>query len=184
MVDYNPNIPASSDNLSTSQGQIQNNFTQLNTIFDVDHVTFNDATSANRGFHRKVRLSNVASDPVLVSPQTQLYSKTISGAEQLFFANASTVTQITGLTSSIVGNGSITLPGGLVLIWGTIAAAVNNVVQNFHTAFPTACFNVQVTISIGSTVSPVGINGFTRTGFTFRTTASGGVPITYFAIGN
>lgn len=182
MVDYNPNIPQGTDNLSTSQGQILNNFSQLNTIFDVDHVKYDDATSANRGFHRKVRLVNVASDPVLVSPQTQLYTKTTGGAEEFFFANASTTTQLTG-PRSLNTKGYATLPGGLIIQWNRLASVTNGLPETFALAFPNQAYAVAVTIEIASTLVVVGINALTQAGFTFRVNSGSGVPVTYIALG-
>ena len=185
-MSFNPNIPQSSNIPSQSQAQFLTNFGQLNTIFDVDHVTYNNATSANRGKHDQSTYIDSSGDPTTSSNECAVYSKALSGVSTLYFRKESngTAIQMTGVDPVVNANDGYTfLPGGLILKWGTIAAAVNNVVQGFPVAFPTACLNVQVTISIGSTVSPVGINGFDKDGFTFRTTAAGGVPITYIAIG-
>ncbi len=50
---FNPNIPNPSDFLSDSQLALKNNNGGLNTVFNVDHYTFNDAT-AKKGFHNTV----------------------------------------------------------------------------------------------------------------------------------
>lgn len=192
---YNPAIPGPNDLLSTSQSQIQTNFAQADSIFDVDHFTFDSANSSNRGKHRKItmvewpQLPYVSVDPPTALDEVALYTKDVSTITQLFLrrANNGTIIQLTPPLSgdpSPVINGQSFLPGGVIIKWGKIGAAVNNVIQNFPSPFPAACFVVLVTIDIGSTVSPVGVNGFTDTGFTFRTTAAGGVPITYVAIGN
>lgn len=75
---YNPSIPQSTDLLSQSQGQILTNFTQANTLFSTDHVAFTDNT--NGGEHKKVLFNNIASDPALTSPKTQLYTKASTNA--------------------------------------------------------------------------------------------------------
>jgi hypothetical protein len=51
---YNANIPQTNTNLSVSQGQFLTNFSQLNTIFAKDHYTWDDNTSANRGWQKQV----------------------------------------------------------------------------------------------------------------------------------
>jgi len=50
---YNPNIPQPNDLLSTSQGNILNNFGALNSVYGVDHYAYDD-TSQNATFHKKV----------------------------------------------------------------------------------------------------------------------------------
>jgi hypothetical protein len=87
MVDYNPNIPQGIDNLSTSQGQMLNNFTQLNTIFDFDHFTWNDPTAGgtDRGFHRRVTFPvNVAAAP---AGATGILHTVLGGATSVSFNN-------------------------------------------------------------------------------------------------
>ncbi len=54
MTTYLPNIPLASDDLSTSQADLLGNFQALNTIYGTDHYPFSD-TSADQGFHKKVR---------------------------------------------------------------------------------------------------------------------------------
>ena len=183
---FNPNIPQSTDIPSQSQAQFLTNFTQLNTVFGQDHVTFNDATSANRGKHDQSTYIDQGSDPATSSNEIALYSKALSGVSTLYMRKESsgTVVQLSGVDPSAASSGTTFLPGGLVLKWGTSASVSNNGTVNFATPFANNCFAVCVTINIGSTVSPVGINGSTTSGFTFRTTAAGGVPIQYIAIGN
>jgi hypothetical protein len=79
-VTYNPNIPAPTDQPSASQGQFLTNFGQLNTLFNFDHVAWNDATVANRGLHRKVAFIQAVADPIFAFPITQLYTKTSTNA--------------------------------------------------------------------------------------------------------
>ncbi len=50
---YNPNIPQPNNLLSTSQGDILNNFGAANTVYGVDHYAFDD-TTPNATFHKKV----------------------------------------------------------------------------------------------------------------------------------
>ncbi len=50
---YNPSIPNPGDLLSTSQGDIKDNFSSANTSFGVDHYAFSDLT-ANNGKHKFV----------------------------------------------------------------------------------------------------------------------------------
>lgn len=119
---YNPSIPQGSDNLSTSQGQILNNFTQLNNIFDFNHFTWNDPTSANRGLHRKIDFPS----PTTVAPPagnaSVLYPKTVSAVTSLYFDNAvgSSVVWRGGSTNGLVSvsSSNLTLPNGLQFSYG------------------------------------------------------------------
>lgn len=182
---FNPNIPQGPDAFSQSQSEIQTNFAQSNTLFDVDHYTFDDATTADRGKHRKSTYQEQAVDPVTVANEIAIFSKDLAGATRLYLAQeaAGTIFQLSGRDPSSAASGETYLPGGILLKWGNIAAATNGAVQTFPTPFPANCWMVLVTINIASTVSPVGVNGFNVNDFTFRTTAAGAVPITYIAIG-
>lgn len=75
---YNPNIPLSSDRPSQSQSQILTNFSELNTVFSVNHVAFDNVTIANRGKHNDVSLLQQAADPAAVVGEGQLYTKQIA----------------------------------------------------------------------------------------------------------
>jgi len=181
---YNPNIPAANDILSNSQSQILTNFGQLNTVFGIDHVPFYPSV-ANSGKHAKVTLPEGGDAATLVN-EIALYCKDLSSVSTLYLRkeNNGTVIQISGVDPIASAQGRTFLPGGLILAWGSSASVSNGGTVSFASAFPNNCFGVQVTINIASTVSPVGINGYNTSGFTFRTTAGGGVPITYMAIGN
>lgn len=189
---YNPNIPATSDNLSTSQGQMLSNFSQLNTIFDHNHFTWDNATSANRGLHRKVDFPVVqGSDPSPTGAAGVVYSKALSGLTQLFFANASQVTQLTG-TNSIGASGSVTIQGGLILKWGTSAfsGSSTSLTVSLPVAFPNNCYfatsTAVTTTGVAANVTTTQISGLTqllinRAGGTGLVT---NMSVQYFAIGN
>lgn len=189
---FNPNIPVGTDNLSTSQGQILTNFSQLNTIFDDNHFTWNNATTANRGLHRKVDFPVVlGSDPAITGTASAVYSKSVSGVAQLFFANASQVTQMTG-THSIVANGSVTLQGGLILKWGSssFSGTGTSLTISFPTAFPNNAFvafaNGVTTTGIAANLTTAQLSGLTQI-LINRAGGSGVVSnmtVSYFAVGN
>lgn len=86
---YSPNIPAAGDRPSQSQSQIQTNFSQLNTIFDVNHVPFNDPTVANRGKHKVVTVQRQASAPSITGSDAAYYTRSpgISPTAGPFFKN-------------------------------------------------------------------------------------------------
>jgi hypothetical protein len=175
-IPYNLNIPAAANNPSTDQPNMQTNTNNIATYVAVDHVAFNTTGS---GQHNQVTFAanNVPSVPT--SPPV-LFTNTVGSTPQLFFYSGASTT-----SSQVYHNastGSTYLLGGIILKWGLINPATNGTTYTFDHPFPNSCYNVQVTINIASTVVPVGVNGFTASGFTFRTTGSG-VPIAYSAIG-
>lgn len=139
MSNYNPNVPASgSENISSAEPDIRNNFQKLNTIFNNDHYTWNDATlaGANRGYHRKISFPAAISDPAIGSFSGILYPKNdiydTSTEPQVFFENPNGLNAIQQLTNrfhktdgtDIAPNGYFMLPLGtpnnrsLIFMWG------------------------------------------------------------------
>lgn len=80
---YNPNIPQPDDNLSVSQGDLLNNFTDLNTKFSINHVSLTDTTS-DTGKHKYVSFVEQASNPETVANEQILFTKDSSGKPELF----------------------------------------------------------------------------------------------------
>lgn len=144
---FNPNIPQPGDNISNSQGQILTNFSQLNSIFSNDHYTWNDATAANRGYHKQITYPVAAASTSLTTGSKGItYTVNNSGLSnltELFFANATHFTQITSNGNAIwkgspVGGesgvvdwkaafkGHMFLPNGIQLNWGFITSPTNS----------------------------------------------------------
>lgn len=183
---YNANIPQPTDNLSVSQGQLLGNFMALDSIFNLDHFTWDDTTNggAYRGFHRKITLPVVQPSDPATPVSSVLYTKTVTNAE-LFFKNAANVvTQLTGLPQNIVNNGSYTFPGGLIIKFGTqlIPNSGPNVGKVVYgTPFPTQTFSIVITgNNFSSEASKV--DAFTNAGFTSNSNINGN--IFYISIGN
>lgn len=185
-ISYDPTKPAANDKPANDQAPMQTNFASIKTLIDVDHVDF---SNGSYGMHQWVQLPVPYAAGATVSVP-RLFTNTVDGAgntlpgslAQFFAYNAGTAGQCSSNYVS-TAQGSVLLFGGIILKWGTNAAAANTTTYTFPVAFPNNCFGVQITINIASTLQAVGINGFTKTGYTFRT-AGGAVPITYFAIGN
>lgn len=187
MTDYDPTIPAATQNLLTSQGQMLNNFSELNTIFDYNHFTWNDAVTADRGKHRKVEFPEpLTSDPSPTGDDGVLYTKAVSGIGQLFFANASAVDQLTGINGTFAAEGSATFPNGLIMKWGKKTSVSNNSAVVYPTPFPTAVWSVQVSGGESSGTQPtinLSANAADTNGFTLKI-STGSTDIFYFALGN
>lgn len=195
-ITYNANIPNPPDDPGDDVTIMQRNSSGISQWTEVDHVGFNDPDG---GLHQQVTfdMANAAS----TSPQKSvIFTGKASPApainlDQLFYYPALSVPsqssgQYTyGNVPSFPGpgtsmGGSTYLMGGFILKWGTLSAAANNGTYNFVSPFINNCFSVVVSININSTPTVIGVNGFTNNGFTFKSTLSTNVPITYFAIGN
>lgn len=121
---YNPNIPQASDKISQSQSDILTNFTQLDLIFDNDHFKY--SAGANNGFHRQVQFPTIPTPPVVAGVGSALYTAADAGGKtQLFFKNFLQTIQVTGVTGTLAAatNSFITLPGGIIVAWGTDTGA-------------------------------------------------------------
>lgn len=186
---YNPSIPQSTDRPSDSQGQLLNNFTALNTIFDQEHVTFN--ATADNGEHRKITFNDVlGADPGLADPKASLYTKTVAGDSELFYEkydNVATANQINQLTNLAVTSGvrhggtqrTILTPFGFRITMGSTAAFSGTSTDNYITAFTTVIYSATAT---ANDVNPQQISLTTNlTQLSLRTANS--VSVYYFIIG-
>lgn len=205
MSTYNPNIPQATDNLSNSQGDLLDNFGQLNTQFGVDHTAFNTGAANGDGFHKQVTLPTPLGgvpSTLTVDGYGALYTKAVSGLSQVFFANRAASTNTEYQLSFPMLNGSsgyVTLPGGVIIQWGNDVAGYTSLVQPvvFPIAFPTACFTA-VICTTASNTDAGSVNDFvtfrtgtiTTTGFSvtpslrISKTAMSPVFMNYIAIGN
>lgn len=176
---YNNNIPQSGDRPSDSQAQILTNFSQLNTIFDAEHVTFN-AVSDN-GEHKKVTFSDVlGADPGLATPKASLYTKTSGGDSQMFFENAlNGVLQLTNLpvTSGAKHGGTqytILTPFGFRITMGETSAFSGTSTDTFITPFTSTIYTATCTANdpnpqaTSLTVTTTTLNLFTNNSVVLR----------------
>lgn len=86
---FNPNIPAANDLINQSQAQLQTNFSQANTIFDVDHVTFDDATVADRGKHRQCTYPELGGGPTTLANEGAVYTLAGAAETELYYRRES-----------------------------------------------------------------------------------------------
>ena len=195
-MSYQAGIPTGSVPLNQDYLNIQNNFTQLNTQFSIDHValTSTSGTPPN-GYHIQVHLVPEAT-PAATAGYGQLYSNTVNDGintdQELFWlTGANRNIQLTmNFVPVAATNGYTFLPGGLILQWGVLSAAATTATTVTFTgigaiAFPNNCFNMQTTANTSSTSTNVlNITTLTKTGFIYYSTSS--VTKNYFwtAIGN
>ena len=180
---YNANIPQPTQLISVSQGQLLDNFGQLNTQFGVDHVAFNTGSGNGDGHHKQATFDASVTPSTPTGTQSVLYPQTVGGLIQLFFQNATTTTQLTGAASVVSNPGYVFLPGGLIMKWGS--GAVTGSPVAFSPVFPTAAFAMVVVgtstlYTGGFVVSALSAGSYTVS----RTSGSGSTGYYYIALGN
>ena len=149
MTDFNPAIPQPNDNLSTSQGQILNNFAQLDTIFDLNHFTWDNATVAYRGLHRKIDFPSPTTVTAPTGTASVLYPQLISGVASPYFDNSVGSTAIwrggSGNGLATLTGTNLTLPNGLQFSFGTAQAnSSGNATVTFN--FPNNLYSATLTV--------------------------------------
>jgi hypothetical protein len=194
---YFPNIPNAPNDPADDQPLMQINATSTSSIIAIDHVGFNAAS--NGGKHKQVQLPVSAVDFPSAIGQGTAYSK-ISGIgndAQLFwrFANPATPPlQITGNLFSAATNGYVPLMNGMLLQWGQVTGIANpsTGAVNFPIAFPTNCFNVQLTLRLTGSISAtrdntlmvIGTPSTSAFGWSFTGSVGGTINFFWTAIGN
>jgi len=181
------NTPISTQTPAASQPEIQQNFIQIATSYNTDHVPFNTG-GALQGFHKQVTISApLAADPNRASTVSSLYTKTFAGATQLFFQNGALAANVAQLTGNATLSGTmytVISPWGLIFKFGTGTAITAGVLQNFTPAFPTTCLGIVATAAVAGFFSPVSVVINSASQFTAYTQAGGAQSINFFAWGN
>jgi len=110
-VVYDANIPIGTDWLSVSQPQILENFSQLNTVFDLNHVPFDDGSAVDRGKHTYVTmLENAGGSPLTAAGEGAIYVDNPGGTREYAYykrENAGAGTGIEIPFSHLAGYGKI-----------------------------------------------------------------------------
>lgn len=120
---YNPGTPQPFDPHNVTQPSILNNFQQLNEIFDVDHITFDEVT--HNGYHKKISFAETSPRPDLRSPASSVYTKlNQQNFQELFFNNNPGAAFEFALTmqSMVVTSGGtgFRTPWGLIINMGEV----------------------------------------------------------------
>jgi hypothetical protein len=188
---YLPNIPVGSDRPSLSRGQIQTNFSELDTQYGSDHVAFSGSTL--NGSHNKVTLNQLALDQSTLANQLSVYAKSLttnSVAQPEIYvrqqSNAATPILLTRGNPN-PNNGEGGCYGGLQIRCGSTTLNSQNQSFTFSTKFPTACLGVVTTNSnSGNKDAQINVSAYTATtfnGFAVGGNASLPVNFSYIAFG-
>lgn len=147
---FNPNIPNANNAPKNDQPLMQQNNQTLNTALQIDHY-FNN--TGKDGTHKQITLTNEGA-PGLGTGNGVLFANLANGQSWPFWQNgaAGSPFQIFG-ASSTVANGYSTLPGGIIIQWGSITGApiANNQAVGFPLTFPTAVFSITLGPASNST---------------------------------
>lgn len=192
---YDGTIPEATDQLSVSQGDIQNNFGAIQTLVERNHVEF-AIGDPDAGKHKWVTLpAQGATPPVgaFTGNEVGLYSfvNPTTTVNELYI-NKSDGTQIPMTASSQSTNGWSYMPSGLLVKWGfvsSVAGGAQNI--SFPGGAPTFnnCFSVLISNGALSTDSMTFVNVISPTQFTivsntFDGSTATNVSFYYLAIGN
>ncbi len=195
MPTYQQNIPQPNDILADSQNDILENFQQLNTAWNINHVAFNNAT---QGKHTEVTLpENVAPTNTILN-EANIYAQlsTLTGQTELAWQRENNGARIewTGLLAA--SDGWTRFPSGILIKWG-VSFGITGLNQpvlfpvagttppfvTLYTIFTTIAVNTGERLTsnvISGSESPLGFNVDiinTNTG------AGGTADLFYFAIG-
>lgn len=171
---YNPAVPTGLVRLDQDYLNIQANFNVLNTYYNTDHSALTQNVVTN-GYHLDIHQKPRSGDPANNANASTLYTRADVG-NNLFYKSitGNAVTQLTGLANSLVSPGYFTLPGGLIIQWGTVTAPPATGTVSFPlNPFPSglAPFTIQLqSLGVAST-PPVILSSSpapTATGFTYR----------------
>jgi hypothetical protein len=190
---YSPAIPNPPNDPADDVKTMQTNAGSINSIIAVDHVGFN---VAGGGQHNQVTFNSNNPPTPPVSPPI-LFTNNVDGAgnslpgslAELFFYSGSTP-QSKDQYNVTTANGSVMLPMGIIVKWGTysIAGVSNSQAVTFTNAFPNALFGVNISCITSGSIGDLEINYTPNSpsGFTGRRQGNAPTGPTYFfiAIGN
>lgn len=134
-MSFTPNIPASGQTLGQTRQAILDNFAILRSTLSTDHI---DVNTSGNGKHKWARFpaqstipATIANEIMLVNKNSNLFLRQANSSNdiQLAFGNLSgtDLTRFGTFTNIGAGNtaGWVSLPGGLMLQYGTRATSSN-----------------------------------------------------------
>lgn len=160
---YQPGIPTGLVYLDEDYANLQENFSQLDQQFTVDHIPFSNTSGTPpegiNGYHQSIHFNPQSTGnpnyPPTIPAATPGYGQvfTVSDVDgtsgttpdtQLYWLSGGG--NLAALTRNFqpvqAQNGYTYLPGGLILQWAAFVAATATGTLSFNMPFPTACFIV------------------------------------------
>lgn len=198
-MNYQPNIPTGTLNLSVDYQNLRSNFQALDTIFGVDHVPYSNAT-AQKGYHESIHFNPVSTTstnpttnyppahPGAISGYGQLMSAQVNDGLSTdtalyFLTGAGILQQLTSnVAPSVTANGYTFIPGGLLLQWGQVSIGST---ASFPRPFSATPFGVYTTFTRAGSISSnhtLAITSVSTTGFSYSTNLGGSPPTGFYWI--
>lgn len=178
---YNNNIPNPPNNPQTDVPNMKVNTNSIAALISQDHFGFNNNAGGN---HKQVHLKNTSAPGGLGANADGVFYANLQGGQSWpFWQNNTGIFQLFG-QQSIAASGYFTLPGGLIIQWGTASVGSSLVSITFPLAFPTAAFAITaLRQQITSTV--LGYQNLTQSGVQLIANgASSTASTTWIALGN
>lgn len=181
---YQPNIPASTDLLSQSQADIQNNFIAIGTLLSPNG-------------NAAVTLPVAAGDPTTSATNMALYTQTsaLTARPEMYILRNSTIPNPNGnppnpieFTSAVYANpGWTRLPSGILLKWGTFTVALNSTASDNFIVGPgafTTVLSIQMSFTKvgGSTMDGALMRAFTTTNITIQNISNNNAVTVYYLV--
>jgi len=193
---YTPGYPPDGSSLGQTKSTIRNNLDGTFETLGIDHINNNGLPGSQpAGYHNVIHVVPQGSNPAPITGYGQLYSKTINSFttdQALFWETGNGLIQqlTTNLTPATVSvtNGYTFLPGGIILQWGEVASATKNALTpaNFNITFPNNNFNLQGTLSAGTSGGVITLTRLSASQFDYfiNTSSSQNLSFFWWAIGN
>jgi hypothetical protein len=139
-IPYNLNIPASGNNPSNDQPDMQTNTNSINTLVAIDHYTFSDNPA---GTHKQITFPN----------NNVITSGSLAGLSSAVFSNAGTADNSTSQLFYV--NSKITVPVSIVRAYAAINPLAISLTQSYNVAsfVRNSAGNYTVTLTANSTTS-------------------------------
>ncbi len=179
---FSDTTPVAANPPSTSPNDFVRNFTSIDGLLSVDHVSFN---AANGGCHNQSTYLAQSSNPTTSSGQITHFAKTTAGKteEYVIRDGSATPIQMTTGNVTVAASGTTFLPGGILLQWGPCNANGTGVSNSFATAFPNHCYSVVVVgTNFSQPTNVIKVTSVSVSAFTAKSTL--GESGYYIAIGN
>lgn len=181
---YNNGVPDGPDNPSDDQPDMKINTQSIESIIAVDHISFN---TNGGGIHKQVTLLN-QNAPGLGDGNGVLYANVVNGESWPIWQNNLGSTTLMSSATNNGTNGYTSLPGGMLIQWGLVAAPGISGAVVFPTPFLAATPPFTIQLTMQRTLAVIGLVGVdnatppTNSGFNY--VASIGSDILYWmAIG-
>jgi hypothetical protein len=162
VLSYNNNVPNGPDDPADDQPLMLTNTQSINSWVTFDHVGFNTAPpGTSSGLHSQVTFAQAVNSPPGFpnGGNAQLWDgNNGAGVGFPFWSNSSGSFALVNLLPSVLATGYSAIAGGLIIQWGiqTLPGTSNptgTITFPLAGGFPTACFNVIVSLQATANTS-------------------------------